>query len=138
MSIIDELIFDRTQADLVGKTDKAYISYIDLNRIEEATRYISNYLNENGYKNNVDVKTNWEMSDIRTVEECLRMKMNYEIIKNIYPYRIKTTPNFEWATIKEANEIEKILVDIDYLITRMILSFRECGTFNSGGMEGLI
>ena len=32
-TVIDTLIFDRTNKDLQDDTDKAYISYADLNRV---------------------------------------------------------------------------------------------------------
>ena len=48
MSVIDTLIYDRTYQDLVNETDKAYISYTDLNRIEESVKYLSDILNRYG------------------------------------------------------------------------------------------
>lgn len=137
MSIIDSLIYDRTQQDLLNETDKAYISYIDLNRIEGAVKYLSDLLNVYGYKNITTNKTEWKINEIRKQEDCDRIKFNYEVLKNAYAYKFNV-PAFNWSTIQEANNIEKILADIEILINKMEAVFRYSNTFNAGGMEGLI
>ena len=38
---LESLIFDRTQSDIIELTDKAYIDYKDLNRIEQAIKWVS-------------------------------------------------------------------------------------------------
>ena len=115
MSVIETLIYDRTYQDIINGTDKAYISYVDLNRIEEAVKYLSEILNRYGYLNTTNVKTNWTMADIRKNEDCERIKVNYNILKQAISYNF-TTPEFKWLDYQEANRIEKILVDIDSVI----------------------
>lgn len=137
MSIIDSLIYDRTQQDLLKETDKAYISYIDLNRIESAVKYLSDLLNTYGYRNITVDKTEWRIDEIRKQEDCDRIKSNYEVLKNAYGYKFDI-PMFNWSTIHEANYIERILVNIEELIKKMEFVFRWSNTFYSGGMEGLI
>lgn len=141
MSVIDDLIYDRTQADITNKTDKAYISYLDLNRIESAVSYISNLLNTYSYTNITNNKTDWNMRDIRFQIECDRIRNNYIAIKNAFTVKADTPlipNNFNWETIEQANAIEKILYDINELIEQMTAGFRASGTFNCGEMEGLI
>lgn len=46
--ILDSLIFDRVQEDLDNLTQKAYIDYADLNRIEGAIKWVSYVLNQYG------------------------------------------------------------------------------------------
>lgn len=137
MSIIDTLIYDRTQEDLINETDKAYIAYTDLNRIEEAVKYLSNILNTYAYRNITNNKTNWNISELRKQEDCDRIKANYEVLKNAYAYKFEV-PDFNWSTIEEANNIEKILVEINILIKKMESVFRYSNTFYSGESEGLI
>ena len=86
MSVIDTLIYDRTQSDVSNDTDKSYISYSDLNRIEEAVKYLSELMNKYNYKNKVNVKTSWNMSEFRKQEDCNRIKANFEVLKNAFPY----------------------------------------------------
>lgn len=137
MSVIDELIFDRTQSDITNDTDKAYIDYKDLNRVEEAVKYLSELLNKYSYKNKVNAKIDWEMSEFRKVEDVERIKSNYEVLKSAFAYKFEV-PEFKWESIKEANDIERILYEINKLIEKMEAVFRYSNTFNSGGMEGLI
>jgi hypothetical protein len=137
MSIIDTLIYDRTQADIANDTDKAYISYMDLNRIEETVKYLSDILNKYGYRNTTKNKINWTMSELRKQEDCERIKSNYEVLQKVYAYKF-ITPSFEWMSIEEANNIERILKDISVFINKMIYSFKYVGTFNAGESEGLI
>ena len=131
MSVIDTLIFDRTQSDITNDTDKAYIDYGDLNRIEEAVQYLSNILNTYGYPNTTNNKTDWNMAEFRKQEDCTRIKQNYIALKNAYVSKF-TVPNFEWQTIEEANNIEKILVDIEKIIKNMEQEFIYSGVSNSG------
>ena len=43
-----------------------------------------------------------------------------------------------WLTVDGANYLEKLLVNIEELIGKMVYVFRYTNTFNLGGMEGLI
>ena len=67
--ILDSLIFDRVQEDLDNLTQKAYIDYADLNRIEGAVKWVSYVLNRYGYKNTAHNKLNWKRNDFRTEKE---------------------------------------------------------------------
>lgn len=136
MSVIDTLIFDRTQSDIINDTNKAYIDYKDLNRVEEAVKYLSDILNGYNYSNSVDIKT-WNIDEFRKQKECERIKENYRVLKEAFYYKFNI-PDFEWETIEEANDIEKILFDLKKYIEKMVAVFRYSNTFYSGGMEGLI
>lgn len=131
MSVIDTLIYDRTQQDLLKETDKAYISYKDLNRIEEAVKYLTNILNGYSYAIETNNKTNWTIEDTRTQENCDRIRRNFEIIKDAISYNFKV-PSFNWSDIQEANRIEKILVDIDSAIKSMEKLFIYSGVAGMG------
>jgi hypothetical protein len=113
VSVIDTLIFDRVNRDLVDDTDKAYISYMDLNRIEQACQYVANELEVN-----VVTKT-WAITEFRTDADMNRIKNNITILKNAYYNRPNTpvVPSvINFISIYQANNIEKILFDIDYMI----------------------
>ena len=130
MSVIDTLIYDRTQSDITNDTDKAYIDYADLNRIEEAVKYLSGVLNDSGYDNQIQEKK-WLISDFRKQEDCDRIKENYNILKNACNYEFNT-PDFKWESIEEANNIEKILYDINKIIICMKEYYVYSGVANSG------
>lgn len=131
MSVIDSLIYDRTYEDLVNETDKAYISYVDLNRIEQSVQYLANILNKYGYTNTTNNKTNWRIDEIRKQEDCDRIKANYESLKKAISYNF-TMPVFRWENVQEANKIEKILADIDWLIKSMEKTFVYTGVAGTG------
>ena len=131
MSVIDTLIYDRTYQDLIDETDKAFISYTDLNRIEECVKYLSEILNRYSYNNSPVVKTNWTIDKIRKQEDCDRIKRNYEILKNILSYNF-TMPAFKWESIQEANNIEKILKDMDWIIKGLEKTFVYTGVAKIG------
>ena len=130
MSIINQLIYDRTENDLYNDADKAYISYNDLNRIETAVKFISDLLNQMGYTNTTNNKLDWGMRDIRTEAQADRIKENYTQIKNAYDRF--NLPDFEWANINEANDIERILWQIYYNLQTISNYFIKSNVANAG------
>ena len=135
---MENLIFDRTQLDLFNDTEKGNYNYTDLNRVEEWCEYVANRLNEYNYFVDIVVKTDWTMLDFPTNADMERIRNNVENMKKAY-YSFKKVPDtLNKMDINKANAIEKILSEIDILLDKMIAEFRKCGTFNSGGMEGLI
>ena len=96
-------------------------SYIDLNRVENAVKYLSDLLNLYGYPNTVTTKTDWDANDILKVEEIQRYLDNIAELRNKYYSNIEdelpTTST--WLTMEGANEIEKILADIDQILRNM-------------------
>lgn len=119
---------------------KGAYSYVDFNRVENAVQYISDLLTMYGYTNTVNVKIDWTAEDIQNVAEIQRYIDNIAEVKNKYYSNVEgelpTTSN--WLTIEGANYIEKILLNIEELINKMVRVFRYSNTFYSDGMEGLI
>ena len=120
---LDNLIFDRTQADIDNMTAKAYIDYNDLNRIESVVKWVSYVLNRKGYKNTTNNKLNWQPNDFRTEADMIPLT----------PIRITYT------SIYQANAIERIIYDLGTLIEKASpglnhLSFR-LGTRSLGNRE---
>lgn len=138
---MEELIFDRTQSDLINKTNKGCHRISDINRIEEWCGYLAELLTKYGYPVHITTKADWTMDDRRTESEMERIRQNIATIKATYTV-MKSTPQLPNTLnpidIEKANAIEKILYDINLLIKNMEASFIYCGTFNSGESEGLI
>ena len=105
-TVIDTLIFDRTNKDLQDDTDKAYISYADLNRVENACKYLADLFG-------ISIKTKtWLMSDFRTESEMERIRSNILLLKKSYydlPGATDVPNVITYTNIKQANDIEKIL-----------------------------
>lgn len=110
MSVFDELITDRTQADVTNLRPKAYIAYTDLNRIEEACKLLAEY-----FKIEIVTKTDWAMTDFRTETDMARIRGNLQALKEAFYVR-PTTPAvpqvIRYQTVTEANDIEQILKDL--------------------------
>ena len=132
------LIYDRTQNDIINNTPKGNYDYNDLNRIENWCEYLANILNEYSYKVNVNVKTNWIINDIPTLIEMERIRNNIKNLKEVYYSFTNVPENLKLMDIHKANDIEKILNEIDIFILKMIDEFRKCGTFSCNETEGLI
>ena len=112
MSIIDSLIFDRTNQDLINDTDKAYISYLDLNRIEQACDYLADL-----FGISIETKT-WLISDFRTDAEMERIRNNLTLLKNAYydvPKMTAVPLKITYTSINQANDIERILFELNQL-----------------------
>lgn len=86
---LDDLIFDRTVEDIRNLTDKAYIDYKDLNRVESAVKWISYVLNRYGYRNTTHNKVNWEMNEWRTEADMIRLRDNINTIRDVFFCRRK-------------------------------------------------
>lgn len=118
---IDNLIFDRVQADLDNVTSKASISYYDLIRIEKAVAWISKTLNKYGYKNTIykNCKVNWKGEEKRSESQMERMRQNIIAVRALYftPTSTPMTPTkITYTSIYQANAIEKILYDLGKLV----------------------
>ena len=115
---LESLIFDRTQSDIIELTDKAYIDYKDLNRVEQAIKWVSYVLNQYGYRNTIVSKT-WKPQDHRTDYEMDRLKKNIVAIRNAY-YTDSNTPltpdKITYTSVYQANAIERIIYDLGNLI----------------------
>ena len=130
------LIYDRTTKDLYDKTDKAYYNASDLNRVETATEYIAKLLKLYSYfKSDLVCKKDWLMSDFPTNAEMERYLNNIRLLIDSF-YVKKDTPslpnNMNYLDIKKANNIEKVLYDLNNLIENMISQFNYCGEIYSG------
>ena len=135
---MENLIFDRTQNDLEQKTPKGYYNYTDLNRIEAWCEYLANLLNSYSYSVNIQVKKNWQMSDLPNTDDMERIRKNVNAIKTAFHAYTEIPENLNYMTIEKANSIEKILFEIDRLVKNMSSEFRYSNTFNAGESEGLI
>ena len=143
---MEELIFDRTHADVEYAMKnqesveflKGSYNYTDLNRVENWCQYVADRLNEHSYAVDVTTKTDWTMLDFPTSSDMERIRSNVEKLKNAYKSFTNVPDTLNKMDIKKANAIEKILSEMDILLDKMIAEFRKCGTFFSGGMEGLI
>ena len=104
-----------------------------INRIETKQKELKILLNGAGYFNiNISVKT-WGYSDIFDEENFQRLLDNLNNLKSAF-FVYKDTPatpsiSFDYQSI---NSLEKILFDLESMVTDMKGRYRQCGTFQCG------
>lgn len=142
-----ELVHNRTNQDVLFAEankealvpNKGAYNYTDFNRVGIAVNTLANLLNGYGYTNEINLKTDWTRIDKIRVEDT----DNYiEQIKNLISiyYTFKDTPKmpdnirelFQNNGCQKANDIEKILLDIETLLERMAASFIYSNQYYSG------
>ena len=113
---------------------KGAYSYVDFNRVENAVKYLSELLRTFSYPNTVNVKTDWQPSDIQKVSEIQRYIDNIAELKNKYYSNVEgempTTST--WLTVDGANYIERLLTNIERILTDMQQVFVRSGVATCG------
>lgn len=113
----------------------------DLNRVGTAMVYLAEELNALGYMVTVFPKTNWNEEDVPSSVDMEAYLQQVATLRAVIPV-FSTTPDvpleMNYLTYQEANNIEKILVDIETLIFNMKAAFRHCNAAVCGGSGLLI
>ena len=127
MSIIDTLITDRTRA--------GHYDITDLNRVGEAMYYIAGRLRSCGWDIEVSPRTDWVWTDQATPAAAQRYLNNLRKIRKALVL-FATTPEVPTGdrpfNAQEANDIEKILVDVEDMVERTMASWYYCGDLYAG------
>lgn len=117
MSIIDDLIFDRTTENLVPGDPKGKYDYVDYNRVGEATNYVAEEIE--GL--DIDAKTDWDNTTIPTDTLITDYRQNIQtIIDSLYLTNSIPSTNNGVLTILGANQIEKALFDAHNIVIRIL------------------
>ena len=138
------LITDRTQSDVyyvarlaakgwAGMTEdersqwliglKGAYNATDLNRVGNAVAYVAGRLEDAGYAPDVSPKIDWTIPDIPTESQMETYLDNVRALRNAFtvPATVPQVPaDMEGLTYQEANDIERIILAIDALITNMM------------------
>lgn len=113
MSIIDDLITDRTEADLVPGNPKGKYDYIDYNRVGEATNYVATEIG--GL--NITAKTDWVRGDIPRESQMTKYRTDIKkIVDRLALDNELPTNNHDIGTIDGANQLENALKDADSIV----------------------
>lgn len=151
------LITDRTQADvervayLTGKVSagtataaelaewqsdlKGAYNASDLNRVGAAVAYVAGRLTGYGYVVSVSPRQDWQVADIPSQESMTAYLADVAALRAALTVAAGTPEvpeDMERLTWKEANDIEKILVDVDELLTRMAAAWFYSGELYAG------
>lgn len=154
-----QLITDRTQADveeakrirnklLEGKplTEEESAAYLagmrgaynasDMNRVGNAVQYIADRLTAERYGVHVNPRIGWTMTDLVRQADWNAYLDDVRHLRGILTL-LPTTPEitdamYDGIGFIEANHIEQILMDLDFMITRIILNYVYAGEVFSG------
>ena len=136
MSIIETLITDRTKADVDAGNEKGSYQASDLNRVGAAMNYVAERLLSAGYDPHIHPKTDWTDAEWPTAQDMTNYLSDLaELRKQVSVFF--STPvvpsDMEKPTVQEANDIERILLDIDTQLSIMATTFIPCGDALCGG-----
>ena len=137
------LVYDRTAQDVeTARTQRGKVltplkgcyNASDMNRVATAVSTLSGLLNAAGYKNEVSAQNFVEGEDSTDGKYSVYLA-NVQTLRDAIAVRA-TTPSVPAADAKldhvGANNIEKILADLDELLGWMTYSRKYCGTFAAG------
>lgn len=130
-----DLVTDRTAEDVRLGNEKGAYGAVDLNRVGEAIIQVVDRLKAAGNDIKVSPKTDWTREDIPTPDQMVHYLEQIQKVRDVLAV-YQTTPavpaDMEKLTHTEANDIEKILVDVDQLITNMIAAYYYSGEIYGG------
>ena len=152
-----QLITDRVQADvdrvaqLAGRVSagtataaeqtewasdlKGAYNASDLNRVGAAVAYVAGRLTGYGYAVSVSPRQDWQVADIPTQESMTAYLADVAALRGAIAVMnsTPTTPDSaSGLTWREANDIERILLDVDELLTRMAAAWFYSGELYAG------
>ena len=115
---------------------KGCYSHVDMNRVENAVKSLSARLVAGGYLDSpLTVKTNWTQGDCPSIADMERYLNNVAALRNasaVYP----TTPAAPSITdrfdYERANDLEKILIDVEEIFDKILSSRYYVGETYSG------
>ena len=120
---------------VIDRTGGHY-THEDLNRVGVNVQHLADLLNGYGYAVSVSPKTDWTVEYIPRESNMEAYLADVAAIKESFYGTTPIPANMNNLTYTDANNIEKLLVEIETYINRMVAGFRKCGTFKSG--QGVI
>lgn len=128
------LITDRTAADVSAGRRKGYYNALDLIRVGEAMVYAQGLLKDSGYAVSIAVKLDWQLDDIPT---NVQMDQYISSVRNLRHAMdlLATTPaapdSMDRLGYSGANDIEKILEDVEYTVHHVFSCLWRAGQFDA-------
>lgn len=126
------LVTDRTQTDVLEKTEKGFYNATDLNRVGAAVSYLASELYNAGYWAKVDPKLDWQLSDLPTHTQLERYLEDVRAVHSCLPGVIELPDDMEGLDWQEANAIELALLEIDGLLQLLKQAYYYTGELYAG------
>lgn len=131
------LITDRTADDVRLGNQKGVYNAVDLNRVGNAINYVAGRLRSAGNEIKVSPKTDWSRVDIPTtgqMDHYLEQVRKVRDVLTVYQTTPLAPSDMVDLTYGQANDIEKILLDVNELITNAIAAYYYSGELYGGEM----
>lgn len=135
MGVIDTLVLDRTAQDVAALNEKGTYNATDLNRVGEAQAYLAGRFRACGYGVSIAPKLNWTMEDIPWQADMNRYLADLRALRGALRMMETTPPvpgSMAGLTWEQANDIEKILADLEFLLNNMAAAWYYCGEIYAG------
>lgn len=131
-----EFVTDRTQADVEARNSKGTYNAADLNRVISNCNTIAAALNAAGYPITISwSRTTWTRTQIPTETYMQEYLDNVNAIKAALPNNAPDAPeSMAFLDYNGANDIEKLLEEIDRLLTGLLSIFPRAGATISGAV----
>lgn len=158
--IIDELVTDRTQADVnrvstltakwldgtITNEEKAEwlagmkgaYNFTDLNRVGRAVEFVGNLLFQGGHHIHVTAKQDWTVADIPTQAQMNAFLTDLTLLKSsVRGITIPVPQNMDNLNFQTANQIEQLIIAVYDAINYEGANWTRCGITMSGVEGGL-
>lgn len=131
-----DFVTDRTQADVDARNEKGTYNRSDLNRVISNCNTIAAALNAAGFPVSISwSRTTWARTQIPTTAYMQEFLDNVNAIKAALPNNAPNAPaSMAFLTFEGANDIEKILQEIDRLLTGLMTIYPRAGAAISGAV----
>ncbi len=151
---MEEMIYNRTEADIrnakaiimdkvqkgiqlsesdVSVLERGTLTINTLNRVEQKQKELKERFDDFFYFYGIVETKEWEDGDIFKLSDFQRLISNNEVLRTAF-YVFTDTPENPVPKyhFKNINDLEKILVDLEFNLDYMILHFRQCGATQCG------
>jgi hypothetical protein len=111
----------------INQLERGTYTNVSLNRVESAMKNVAETFNGFGYNINLITKT-WAEGDYFDESELERYLSNLNTLRSAIAV-LQSTPQTpdNYNTWQQANDIERILVDLEDSLDRLSLGFWYCG-----------
>lgn len=125
--------FEELTSSDIAILERGFMTANTINRIEMKQSELKLLLNDLGYWNNDIVNKSWGITDIFDESEFQRIIDNTNILRDAF-FTYSYTPNTPPISyhFDDINSLEKILYDLDVMISDVKANYRFCGEFKCG------
>lgn len=112
-----------------------YYNATDLNRVGAAVQYVAERFAAQGYAATVHPKTDWTEENIQPAQQMEAYRQDIAALRRLIAV-LRSTPEtpktMRFLDYIKANDIERILLDLDTLLTNAALAWYQSGEIYAG------